>query len=117
MPPSYVSISNVDHDITAIAALVDAVAFDSTGDCLTVHIEFHGSAVLQVDVLRTGAQAERHDQCKDQRNDFLHQFPLFLSQIVCSKIRVRNMPKIRVNRSISVQNVVKIPSLGRFRDL
>ena len=65
LPPSYVSISNVDHDITAIAALVDAVAFNSAGDGLTADIEFHGSAVLQAYTLRTGAQAERHDQRKN----------------------------------------------------
>lgn len=117
MPPSYVSMSNVDHDITAITALVDAVAFDSTGDYLTVHIEFHDSAILQAYTLRTSAQAERHDQRKNQCKDFLHRFPLFLSQIVCFKTQVRNLPQIMVNRSISVQNVVKIQSLGRFRDL
>ena len=115
--PPYVSIVNVNHDITVLAALMDTVTGNIAGDGLISDIEFNRSAVLQVDVLRTGAQAERYDQRKDQRNDFLHQFPLFLSQIVCFKILVRNLPQIRVNRSISVQNVVKIPSLVRFRDL
>ena len=53
---------------------MDAVTGDIAGDGLIADIKFNRSAVLQVDVLRTGAQAERHDQRKDQFKDFLHFF-------------------------------------------